>query len=232
MAICVNCGVELEEGMKICPLCGRPPDIKSEIKDSAENYPTSIIRLNRKENRKYLWELTGIVAFSGIAVCTIVDIIISKKLSWSLYSDTFILAGWVILTLFIYSYKRLYILVPGILLTLLAGLFLVDLFSPGRNWFFRAGLPITVAAFITAGTIIILYRSANFKGLNIIASALIVLSGFCIVTEMALDNLLNGLVDLRWSLIAAISIFSVSLILFFYHYRLKKGNRLDRFFHV
>ncbi len=25
MALCVNCGVELDEGLKICPLCGKDP---------------------------------------------------------------------------------------------------------------------------------------------------------------------------------------------------------------
>jgi hypothetical protein len=49
---------------------------------------------------------------------------------------------------------------------------------------------------------------------------------------MILDEYLNGVVDFRWSLIAAISILPVALIFFFYHYRLKKGNRLDSFFHI
>jgi len=83
-----------------------------------------------------------------------------------------------------------------------------------------------------AGIVLVLYRKAHFKGLNIIAAALIVLSGFCVITEMVLDEYLNGMIDLRWSLITAISILPVALIISFYHYRLKKGNRLDSFFHI
>jgi divalent metal cation (Fe/Co/Zn/Cd) transporter len=70
------------------------------------------------------------------------------------------------------------------------------------------------------------------RGLNIIASIFIALSGFCIVTEMVLDKYFNGAVDIRWSLIVSVSILPVALVLFFYHYRLKKGNRLDSFFHI
>jgi len=232
MAICVNCGVELDNGLRVCPLCGKDPLIKSEQADISDNYPSGIIQIQRKENRRYLWELSGIIAFSGIAVCTIVELLISKNLKWSLYCDVSVSAAWIVLTLFLFESRRPYILVSLLMATVLTSLFLIDEIAAGQNWFFPVGLPMIIAAFITTGIIIILYRTAHFKGLNIIAAALIILSGFCIITEMILDKYLNGSVDLRWSLIAAISILPVSLVFFFYHYRLKKGNRLDSFFHV
>jgi len=232
MAICVNCGVELDNGLRVCPLCGKDPLIKSEQADISDNYPSGIIQIQRKENRRYLWELSGIIAFSGIAVCTIVELLISKNLRWSLYCDVSVSAAWIVLTLFLFESRRPYILVSLLMATVLTSLFLIDVIAAGQNWFFPVGLPMIIAAFITTGIIIILYRTAHFKGLNIIAAALIILSGFCIITEMILDKYLNGSVDLRWSLIAAISILPVSLVFFFYHYRLKKGNRLDSFFHV
>lgn len=232
MAICINCGVEIDDGLKICPLCGKNPGNNSGEEDISANSPSYIIQLSRKENRKYLWELCGIIAFSGIAVCTIVDLLVSKGLKWSPLSDIAILAAWIILTLFLFAYKRTLIIVTGLMGTILAALFLIDLFASGRKWFFPVGFPLTVAAFAATGIIILLYRSAHFKGLNIIATASIILSGLCIVTEMVLDSYIKGVVDLRWSLITAISILPVALIFFFYHYRLKKGNRLDSFFHV
>lgn len=232
MAICVNCGVELEEGIKICPLCGKFQGKSNEQEPLPSNYPSGIIGLHKKESRRYLWELSGIITFSGIAVCTIVDLLISKGLKWSLYSDAAILAGWVVLTLFLHAFKRTWIIVPGLLLTFLVTLFVISLIGPGRNWFFPVALPLTVAAFVAAAIIIVLYRVAHLKGFNVLALALIVLSGFCIITEMILDKFLYGSVDLRWSLIVAISVLPVASILFFYHYRLKKGNRLDSFFHV
>ena len=232
MAICVNCGVELDDGLRVCPLCGKDPSIKSEQDDISSNYPSGIIQIQRKENRRYLWELSGIIAFSGIVVCTIVDLLISKGLGWSLFSDVSVAAAWIILTLFLFANRKPFILVSLLMLTIVAALFLIDLVASGQKWFFPVGLPMIIAAFITTGIIIILYRTAHFKGLNIIAAALIILSGFCIITEMILDKYLNGSVDMRWSLIAAVSILPVALVFFFYHYRLKKGNRLDSFFHI
>jgi hypothetical protein len=232
MTICPNCGIELDDGLKTCPLCGTNQENIGKQDQIPETYPSDIIQLHKKENKKHLWELTGIIAFSGIAVCTIVDLLINKSLKWSLLSDVSIAAAWIIITLFLFAHKRPFLLVPLLMLTILAALFLIDLISGPVAWFFPVGFPVTVAAFVTIGAIIALYKAAHFKGLNILAAALIILSGFCIVTEMALDLYINGLVDLRWSLIAAISILPVSLVFFFYHYRLKKGNRLDSFFHI
>jgi Family of unknown function (DUF6320) len=232
MAICANCGVELDEGIVKCPLCGRITGNSEEQEHLPSNYPSGILHLQKKENRRYLWELSGIIAFSGVAVCTIVDLLINKGLKWSLLSDVSIIASWIILTLFLYTFKRTLILIPGLLITILGALFIIDVVSTGRNWFFSVAFPLTIGAFLVIGLVIFLYRLAHFKGFNVIAMALIAIAGFCIITETFMDKYLQGSVDLRWSLITSISILPVSLILFFYHYRLKKGKRIDSFFHV
>jgi hypothetical protein len=232
MTLCVNCGVELDDGFKICPLCGKDPVNKIVEEHTSNNYPSGIIQLQRKENRKYFWELSGIIAFSGIVVCTLLDLLISKKLSWSLFSDVSITAAWVILTLYQFAYRRTFTFVSLLIFTVLSALYLIDLVAIGREWFFPVGLPIAIALFISAGAVIVLYKAIHFKGLNIIASAFIILSGYCIITEIIFDKYLKGFVDLQWSLIVAVSILPVALIFFFYHYRLKKGNRLDSFFHI
>jgi hypothetical protein len=232
MTICVNCGVELDDGLKICPLCGKDPEKKIEQEPLSDSFPSDIIQLQKKENRKYLWELSGVLAFSGIAVCTILDLLTGKGLNWSLFSDISITAAWIIMTLYLYVYKRTLALVTLQMLVILTALFFISLITAGRVWFFPVGLPLTVAAFIAAGTVIVLYRLAHFKGLNIIASAFIALSGYCIITEIVFDKYKNGLLDLQWSLIVAVSVLPVALLFFFFHYRLKKGNRLDSFFHI
>ncbi len=232
MTICVNCGVELDDGLKICPLCGKDPEKKIEQEPLSDSFPSDIIQLQKKENRKYLWELSGVLAFSGIAVCTILDLLTGKGLNWSLFSDISITAAWIIMTLYLYVYKRTLALVTLQMLVILTALFFISLITAGKVWFFPVGLPLTVAAFIAAGTVIVLYRVAHFKGLNIIASAFIALSGYCIITEIVFDKYKNGLLDLQWSLIVAVSVLPVALLFFFFHYRLKKGNRLDSFFHI
>jgi hypothetical protein len=232
MTFCINCGVELDDGTEICPLCGQDPLTGSKKADTLFHYPSDIIQLHRKEIRMSLWELSAIIAFSSIAVCTIVDLIITKGLYWSLFADMAIITAWITLTLFLHAYKRTWVIFAGLLLTALSALFVFDYLVHGIKWFFTLGAPLTLAFFISAMIVYILSKAANLKGLNIIAAAIVILAGFCILSEMIIDNHMYGSVHLRWSVIAAISAFPVSILLFYYHYRLKKGKRLNSFFHI
>jgi len=234
MSYCTNCGVELDEGIMSCPLCGFTLGTAniSEPADKSEYYPSDIILLYKKETRKHIWELSGIISFSGIAVCSIVDLVIHKSLTWSLYADTSVLGSWICLTLILLAFRKYFIIVPGLLLTVLTMQFLFNLFSPPVSWFYGISLPITVAFFICASLIILLWKVAHFKGFNILAIAFMVLSGFCIVSEVFIDKFLQNKVDIRWSAIVAVSVLPLALVLLFVHYRMKKGKRLDSYFHV
>jgi hypothetical protein len=232
MTICAHCGVELDSGIMICPLCGKNVENIGDQEYVSDNYPSNIIKLQKKEKKRFLWELSGVITFSAIVVCTLVDLLVSKGLKWSLYSDIAVLAIWVILTLFRFLYRRTIMLSGFILMTILVSLFLIDFLSKDVKWFFPVGLPVTLAAFLAVGIVMVLYRTARLKGLNIIALALIVLSGFCILLETTLDVYLSGVLHLRWSLIAAISVIPVALVFLYYHYRLQKGKNLDSLFHI
>jgi len=234
MSYCANCGVELDKDLISCPLCGFSigKATVSETNNHSEYYPSDIILAHKKESRRHIWELTGIISFSGIVVCTIVDFVIHKSLGWSLFADTSIIAAWICLTLVLLAFRKYFIIIPGMLLTILTMLFLFDLFSPPVNWFYGIGLPVTISLFVAISIITILWKVAHFRGFNILAIAFLVLSGFCIVSEVFIDKYLSDKVDIRWSAIVAVSILPIALVLLFIHYRMKKGKRLDSYFHL
>ena len=232
MNICINCGVELEDGIFQCPLCGKNQDDPADIKAETMNYPSDIINLHKKETRKHIWELTGIIAFSGIAVCTIVDLVIGKGIKWSLFADVSIISAWVFLTFIMLKIRNAWILITGLSATTLLMLLMFDLISAKDNWFLPVGLPITLSAAFFVCLAVILYRYAKFKGFNILAIIFLSAAGFCILTEIILDKYMRGKVDVHWSLLAAVSILPIALVLFYVHYRMKKGNKLDSFFHI
>jgi hypothetical protein len=234
MSFCLNCGVELDEYLTSCPLCGSTPGF-SEIKETNEksgHYPSDIITLHKKETRSHIWELSGIISFSGIAVCTIVDLVIHKRLTWSLYADTSVFSIWTGLTLILLAFRKYFIIIPGLLIAILTMLFIFDLILPPINWFYGIGLPVTIALFVSVSIIVVLWKEAHFKGFNILAFAFLVLSGFCLVSEVFIDKWFSGSVDIRWSAIVAVSILPIALVLLFVHYRMKRGKRLDSYFHV
>jgi len=232
MIICSNCGVGIDDGFTICPLCGRDPLNSQEQEVISDNFPSDIIFLHKKEVRKHLWELSAIISFSGIAVCTIVDLLVNKSLHWSLFTDVSISATWIILTLSLFVFRKTPVFILLVMMTVLSDLFFTNIISHGKNWFLPVGLPVTLDLFASVAIIYIFIRSVRLKGLNIIAAGLIALSAFCIILEVILDNFTAGHVDLRWSLIVAVSILPVALVLIHYHYRLRRGNRLDSIFHV
>ena len=234
MSYCTNCGVELDEGLNYCPLCGfhLGKDVSAESNVKSEYHPSDIIILYKKETRRHIWELSGVITFSGIAVCTIVDLVIHKSLSWSLFADTSLLASWICLSLFLLAFRKYSIIFPGLLLTILTMQFFFDLIIPPVNWFYRLGLPVTVAFFLCCSIIIFLWKVVKFKGFNILAIAFAVLSGFCVISECFIDKFIFNKVDIRWSAIVAISVLPLALVLLFVHYRMKKGKRLDSYFHV
>jgi hypothetical protein len=234
MSYCTYCGVELDDDLVSCPLCGFiiGQEAVSKTSEKSEYHPSDIILLHKKETRRYIWELSGIISFSGIVVCTIVDLVIHKSLSWSLYANTSILALWICLTLILLAFRKYFIIVPGLLVTILTMLFLFNHFSPPVNWFYGLGLPLTMTLFVSAVIINLLWKVARLRGFNILAIAFLVLSGFCIVSEVFIDKYVTGRVDIRWSAIVAVSIFPIALVLLFVHYRMKKGKRLDSYFHV
>ncbi len=232
MYLCVNCGVELEDDMKVCPLCGKIASEESGERSEGGSYPSDIIQQYRKESREHYWELSGIFAFTAIIVCTIVDLVSVKGIKWSLYADVSIMAVWTLQTSFIFLLRKPFILIPCITVTIMATLLSFDFFSQGVRWFFKLGMPLTLAAGISISIVVLFFKKVHFRGFNIIAVSLLSASGFCIVAEVFTDLYINGIVDLRWSLIEAASAFPVSLLYFYIHYRLKRGKRLDSFFHV
>ncbi len=232
MSICVHCGVELDPGLKVCPLCGKNPNTGVEETADHTNHSSEILKIHKKENKETIWELSGILAFSGVAICLIVDLLTGRGIQWAHFTSVNILMVWVILTLLLLCRNRPFLLLAGVMAAILAMLLSVDLFTGGVSWFLPVGLPITAAAFLAPVILILLFRFTPMKGLNLIGAGMILIAGFCIVTEIILDLFITGTAGLQWSLITAISIFPVVMILFFYHYRLKRGRRLDTIFHV
>lgn len=231
--ICPNCGVELDRGIEICPLCGNQKNKYSEKPDgNRAYYPSDILKLNSQQRAKIGWELSGIIAASGMLVSIIVDLFIDKGLNWSLYSVTILTGIWLYITLFIFFRRRYLILIPLLTINTLAIQAVVDLIDPPLAWFVHLSLPFTVSFFILAGIVVLLTKRALYKGFNILAISFLALAVQCFVFEIFTDLYFSGMVRIKWSAITSSAILPFSSILIFIHYRLKRGLNLKSYFHV
>ncbi len=228
--ICPDCGVILDEGLEKCPLCESLPDKKKEKDD--KKYSSDILHLSEKKSRIQLWELSAIIAFSANLICIIVDMVIVKGLNWSLYAVTSITGLWLFITSFTFLLKRLVSLGLALAVTTLAMLMIFDMLNPPITWFTAIGLPVSVTFWILFALFIMILRKLRWKGFNMLGYILIEISVLCMVIDIFTDLYLKDYVVIDWSAITAATLVPLAGILFFMHYRMKRGKNLRSFFHV
>ncbi len=228
--ICPNCGVILDEGLEICPLCKAGPD-ESPV-ENTEAYPSDILHLSERKSRIHAWELSAIIAISANLICLIVDIVIVKGLNWSLYAITAITGIWLFITSFTFLLKRTAMLGISLALTTLAMLVIFDILSLPMEWFVGIGLPVSLSFWILFALFMLIMKKLKSKGFNVLAIVFIELSALCIIIDIFIDMALQENIIIDWSAITAATLVPVAGVLFFMHYRMKRGKDLGSFFHV
>lgn len=233
MSVCNHCGVEIEDSFSACPLCHRPTDSKNTDSISpVTGYNPGYSPLSTREKSRLFWEIATILHFSALVVTLLIDIISNKKPTWSLYVITSITASLIFITLLIFTTRKLWLFLPGLLVNTLGFLVIIDLLHNGINWFINPGLPLAGFFVVLLGLVLIFSYGTREKGFNIIASTSMAIGLYCILAEIFIKLANNIEVNLSWSVIVAASILPFALLLYFFHYRLKRGTSLRKFFHL
>lgn len=241
MKTCIKCGVELDTAMNYCPLCGQKADegIRSDTKtvkktgdhsETPDSYGFS--DLTEPQKQKVVWELSAIIILAGVAVSLIVDLLGNKQVSWSKYTVTiglFLLAN---IAFFTFLQKRVFVLALASFATAVLLLLALDWYSHHTGWSITLGIPIVVSFYISAALYIFICYKVRQKGLNMVAYFMLTASFFCMCIEGIVSKVVDKQFHLQWSLILFVSVVSVSAILLFIHYRLKRVTDLKRFFHI
>lgn len=227
--------------MNACPLChftdfnnppqpgelisARQPVLKSKTISEYE-------KLSPVQKRKLFWELSGIALVSVIVVTLIINLISAKSITWSRYPVTACLVLFVNITLFSFLRHRLLLLLSGSFLSVSAMLVLFDLFINAIGWGTHLGIPILFSVFLVTFFITRLLRHSKQKGFNILAWFFLSAGILSMCIDGILSDYLKERIAFHWSLIVMVCIIPVSGILFYIHYRLKKGIELRQFFHI
>ncbi|MFC2137056.1 DUF6320 domain-containing protein [Bacteroidota bacterium] len=231
MPNCKNCGVELEETMEICPLCKLPPH-KKELIEENKIIEKSIEQIRDEKKRKQIiWELLSLTFISGIIITLIINLVSSKTLSWSLISVSSISFTWILVTLFFFLIKRPFYLTLLLLVSLSGYLIIIDLLTEPLNWSLIFGLPISISLIVIFSLVVFAIKLAKQKGFNVLSILLLGVSAYSICVELSLNFSRSHTPLLSWSIIVAASILPICIILVFFHYRMKKGTDLKKYFH-
>ncbi|MCF8231648.1 MAG: DUF6320 domain-containing protein [Bacteroidales bacterium] len=241
MKPCANCGVEVEENANFCPLCGEPvvdkhtgniDYITIRKRKKEEKALTDYQKLSSLQKRKLFWEISGIVLITGILVTLLIDLFASSRITWSRYSVTVCAVLFLNTTLIRFWPKNLMVLMLGSMTSTSALLILLDVFTGNMDWGVNLGVPLLVVAHILTLALTKIIKRAREKGLNIIAYSFIALGIFSLGIEGVVSLYVKNAINLHWSLVVIASVLPGAAILFFIHYRLKRGTDLRRFFHI
>lgn len=235
---CQSCGVELEDDMQRCPLCGQPA-----VGNLSENEVQNISTMKWRDSsfvpkqmsqpqKKLTWEIVSLILLSGAIATFVVDFIINARITWSEYPAAISLAIFCYVSLFAFSRQTLSVKVTGGLILSSVSLVILDVLTGGARWSTGLGIPLLFICNLVVLAFITIIRKSKYKGINLIAYAFLFASLICLSIEGVVSVFKNQKLQLHWSIIVASCVIPVVIVLLFMHFRLKKGRSLEKTFHV
>lgn len=234
MIICRNCGVELEPDMQVCPLCDLPPvgeNSASASTISERKFPHVVGKLTQPQ-RKATWEIISVIILLVIMVTSLLNFILNKQISWAEYPVAACLVVFSYVSVFAFLNRRFEIRILFVFLMSSLLILLPDMLTEGLDWSVYLGIPLLLTLNILTVAIVQIFKRTKRRGINLIAFTFIAAALLCLSAEAVIDFYVLGAVRLVWSLIVAGSVLPIVTVLLFMHFRLKKGNDLNRTFHV
>lgn len=200
---CVKCGVELQKGVKNCPLCGLRvyhPDIDEQ--PEALPYP----RRGETEQNVSRGGLLFLVSFLfavPLLICLQVDLNLNGSVGWSGIAAVSLLAAYVMLCLPLWFRRVNPAVFFPIDLAAALGLCLYLCLKTGGRWFLPFAFPAGGALGLLVETVIVLLRYAvrerRHRILYVFGGAALALGGLCMLIEFLL-RLAFGIPMRWWSL--------------------------------
>jgi len=240
MPICPNCGVELAESARHCPLCRtpihsgheHPADAGSGPYPEKTTDPEQFERLTEDQKRTVFLEVFAVCSIIACLTVLAVELLVDRRIGWSLYPVASVAYLYVLVSVPVAAGEHRWR--AALLLALATPLYLLalDLLDPTRTWFLTMGAPIVLiveAALLGAAAGITRLRH---KGVNAIAVALISAAVACVGIETVTDLALTGSLTLAWSAVVAVTCLPIAGLLFYLHYRITRRASLKKLFHL
>lgn len=196
---CVNCGVELADSEKSCPLCGTKvyhPDIVRNWQ--VPPYP-EFVPNDAKVNRRSILFIVSILFLALIAQLVICEISVSSARGWAGYAIGAVTLAYILVVLPLwFKAPNPVIFVPCDFAAILAYLLYIELVTSG-GWFLSFAFPVVGAIALISSAVAALLKYVRRGYLYIFGGAIIAHGGFMVLLEFLL-NLTFGVSDrLKWS---------------------------------
>ncbi len=216
MSYCVNCGVELADSQKECPLCHTRVYHPERVENAGEAaFPKHVEHVYRKIDRRY-GALLALIALAIPVLCSIfVDLFVVHELRWSIYATggAVCIFIWVLFPMLLkkpnpylhvlYNTASLLLFLAGILAT-----------AGNMHAFYWLAAPLALLCCGAAyGSLPIIRSKRLHDSLMKPAILLFMSSILCIVVELVVDMYTTQVFAPVWSLIAASSAIVTAIML-------------------
>ena len=238
MPYCPECGVELEQFVKICPLCYSKAVDKKPV--NIRNYP--VLEIDEEQDikdkkstqrlRRLLWDLLNLLSLLSIISIVVTDIYINQNIYSSRYAISSIIYAWICLCTLIAFFRHPYIAGGIIIISSAVFLALLDYFNSSTEWFFVLGLPLLGVIALLYILTEILIKVLNLKGLYIVSIVLLSICIFCCTVNLFASKYLYNRFFIDWSLIIIISVVPLAIIFIFIQRRFTDEIRINKIFHI
>ena len=218
MPICKRCGTAFRDSEKICPACGDQRVRPSVLADIADEFESFSIR----RRWQFWWEIISLLLFSSVVVVILVNLSISRRLSWSIYPLIICGGLWILTTLIAFYNRYPLMLLLGGCIDILLLLLGIDGTNGEIEWLLPLGFPITLGVFVIGGILVAVFRVVARRGLNIVAFVLLAGAVYCVGLEMTLDLYVSQKIALSWSSFVLVSVAPVVAILLLLHIWLRR----------
>jgi len=241
MPVCPDCGVELAESARHCPLCRAAvePDGNGQSDGSAAtSFPEKTVdpeqfdQLTGSQKRKAFLEVFAVCVVIVCVTLLAVELLVDRRISWSLYPIASVLFLFVLVCVPVAADGHRWW--AAVLVALATPLYVLalDLLDPTRSWFITTGGPIVC---IVEGSILgsaVSISRLRHKGVNAISIALVAAAAGCAGIEAVADMAASGSVELAWSAVVAVTCLPVAGLLFYLHHRITRRASLKKLFHL
>ena len=213
---CVQCGVELQKGVKSCPLCGLTV-WHPELIEQPEPLPYPRRAAEENVSRSGLLFLVSVLFVIPLLVCLLVDLRLNGRVGWSGTVAFSLLAGYLIFCLPLWFRAPNPVIFFPIGAAAALGLCLALCLKSGGRWFLPFAFPVGGAALLIAETTIVLLRYAvgerRHRALFVFGGVSLSVGGLCVLIEFLL-RVSFGIAMRWWSLIplSALTLLGLALI--------------------
>lgn len=197
---CINCGVELKDSEKVCPLCGTEvyhPSIKR--KEATPTFPPFTPNDNKMSKKGFLFIVTTLYV-AAIAQLLICEFSISSTRGWAGYAIGAVILSYLLIVLPLwFSQPNPVIFVPCSFAEVLVYLLYIDLMTNG-GWFLKFAFPAVGGYCILLTAVVTLVKYIKRGHLFIYGGAVIAHGAFMLMLEFLINNTFHVSASLKWSL--------------------------------